>query len=33
MTQNVYDRQDFFVKYIQLPRQVQGLEGAPEARE
>lgn len=30
MAQNIYDDPAFFVGYSQLPRQVQGLEGAPE---
>lgn len=30
MAQNIYDNPDFFAGYIQLPRQVQGLDGAPE---
>lgn len=30
MAQNVYDNPDFFAGYSQLPRQVQGLDGAPE---
>ncbi|KAG4415919.1 hypothetical protein IFR04_010937 [Cadophora malorum] len=30
MAQNVYDNQDFFKEYIQLPRQVEGLDGTPE---
>lgn len=30
MTQNIYDNPDFFAGYSQLPRQVQGLDGAPE---
>ncbi|KAI1800082.1 putative methyltransferase [Daldinia bambusicola] len=30
MSQNNYDRQDFFENYIKLDRQVKGLEGAPE---
>lgn len=30
MAQNIYDNPDFFAAYIQLPRQVRGLEGAPE---
>ncbi|PVA09666.1 SAM-dependent methyltransferase [Pelagivirga sediminicola] len=30
MTQNIYDNPDFFTGYSQLPRQVQGLDGAPE---
>lgn len=29
-TQNIYDDKEFFEGYIQLPRQVQGLDGAPE---
>jgi SAM-dependent methyltransferase len=28
--QNIYDDKDFFEGYIQLPRQVQGLDGSPE---
>jgi SAM-dependent methyltransferase len=28
--QNIYDDQNFFEGYIQLPRQVQGLDGSPE---
>ena len=30
MAQNIYDNPDFFAGYSQLPRQVQGLAGAPE---
>ncbi|KAH9211884.1 SAM-dependent methyltransferase [Leptodontidium sp. 2 PMI_412] len=30
MAQNVYDNQEFFKGYIQLPRQVRGLDGTPE---
>lgn len=30
MAQNIYDNPDFFAGYSQLPRQVHGLEGAPE---
>lgn len=30
MAQNIYDNQKFFDGYTQLPRQVQGLAGAPE---
>lgn len=30
MAQNIYDDPDFFAGYSQLPRSVQGLEGAPE---
>jgi SAM-dependent methyltransferase len=30
MTQNMYDNPDFFERYSQLPRSVEGLEGAPE---
>ncbi|MBB5700247.1 SAM-dependent methyltransferase [Ochrobactrum daejeonense] len=30
MSQNIYDRDDFFTAYSQLPRSVHGLEGAPE---
>lgn len=30
MAQNIYDNPDFFTGYSQLPRQVQGLAGAPE---
>ncbi len=30
MSQNIYDNQDFFEKYIKLDRQVRGLDGAPE---
>ncbi len=30
MAQNIYDRDDFFTAYSQLPRSVHGLEGAPE---
>ena len=30
MAQNIYDNQDFFKEYIQLPRQVKGLDGTPE---
>ena len=32
MAQNIYDNPDFFAGYSQLPRQVDGLEGAPEWR-
>lgn len=32
MAQNIYDDPTFFAGYSQLPRQVQGLEGAPEWR-
>jgi hypothetical protein len=28
--QNIYNDNDFFKGYIQLPRQVQGLDGNPE---
>lgn len=28
MSQNVYDRADFFNEYVKLPRQVKGLDGA-----
>ncbi|KAH8650160.1 methyltransferase type 11 [Xylariales sp. PMI_506] len=28
--QNIYDTQQFFDGYVQLPRQVEGLDGAPE---
>lgn len=30
MAQNIYDNPEFFAGYSQLPRQVQGLAGAPE---
>ena len=30
MAQNVYDTENFFNNYIQLPRQVRGLDGTPE---
>ena len=30
MAQNIYDRDDFFAAYSQLPRSVYGLDGAPE---
>ena len=30
MAQNIYDSEEFFKEYIQLPRQVIGLDGAPE---
>lgn len=30
MAQNIYDNEDFFAGYSQLPRQVHGLAGAPE---
>lgn len=30
MAQNIYDNPDFFAGYNQLPRQVHGLDGAPE---
>lgn len=30
MAQNIYDNPDFFAGYSQLPRQIQGLRGAPE---
>ncbi|WP_246195046.1 class I SAM-dependent methyltransferase [Paracoccus litorisediminis] len=30
MAQNIYDNPDFFAGYSQLPRQVHGLNGAPE---
>ncbi|MFE0017692.1 class I SAM-dependent methyltransferase [Mesorhizobium sp. NPDC059054] len=30
MAQNIYDNSDFFEGYSQLPRQVNGLDGAPE---
>jgi SAM-dependent methyltransferase len=30
LAQNVYDNPDFFTGYSQLPRQVHGLDGAPE---
>lgn len=30
MAQNIYDNPDFFAGYAQLPRQVRGLDGAPE---
>ncbi|MEY9440215.1 class I SAM-dependent methyltransferase [Bradyrhizobium elkanii] len=30
MAQNIYDNPDFFAGYSQLPRQVHGLDGAPE---
>jgi hypothetical protein len=30
MAQNIYGNEDFFKGYVQLPRQIKGLEGAPE---
>ncbi len=30
MTQNIYDKSDFFVAYSRLARSVEGLDGAPE---
>lgn len=30
MTQNIYDHPEFFERYSQLPRSVEGLDGAPE---
>lgn len=30
MAQNIYDKPEFFENYMQLPRQIHGLEGAPE---
>ena len=30
MSQNVYDRADFFEQYIKLERQKKGLDGPPE---
>ena len=30
MAQNIYDNPEFFAGYSQLPRQVDGLGGAPE---
>ena len=30
MAQNIYDNEDFFKGYVQLPRQIKSLEGAPE---
>jgi SAM-dependent methyltransferase len=30
MAQNIYDNPDFFAGYTRLPRQVRGLDGAPE---
>jgi ubiquinone/menaquinone biosynthesis C-methylase UbiE len=30
VTQNIYDNADFFEQYSQLPRSVEGLDGAPE---
>ena len=30
MTQNIYDRPEFFENYSQLPRSIEGLDGAPE---
>jgi ubiquinone/menaquinone biosynthesis C-methylase UbiE len=30
MAQNIYDSEEFFKEYIQLPRQAKGLTGAPE---
>jgi hypothetical protein len=30
MTQNIYDRSDFFHRYTQLRRSVEGLDGAVE---
>ncbi|WP_322028378.1 class I SAM-dependent methyltransferase [Paraburkholderia sp. J76] len=32
MAQNIYDDPEFFLGYSQIPRQVHGLEGAPEWR-
>ncbi|MEP3332134.1 class I SAM-dependent methyltransferase [Sedimentitalea sp.] len=32
MAQNIYDNPDFFAAYSQLPRQTDGLDGAPEWR-
>ncbi len=32
MAQNIYDNPAFFEGYAQLPRSVQGLDGAPEWR-
>ncbi|GAW27416.1 putative SAM-dependent methyltransferase [Rosellinia necatrix] len=30
MSQNIYDQHEFFQNYIQLDRQMKGLDGAPE---
>lgn len=30
MAQNIYDNPEFFAGYSQLPRQIHGLDGAPE---
>ena len=30
MTQNIYDREEFFEGYKKLPRSIEGLDGAPE---
>lgn len=30
MAQNVYEQENFFKEYIQLPCQVKGLDGTPE---
>ncbi len=30
MTQNIYDRKEFFEEYSRLPRSVEGIAGAPE---
>jgi hypothetical protein len=30
MTQNIYDHEEFFERYSQLGRSVEGLDGAPE---
>lgn len=30
MTQNIYDHDEFFASYSQLPRSIHGLDGAPE---
>src|SRR5271156_4988299 len=30
MTQNIYDKEEFFAGYSRLPRSVAGLDGAPE---
>lgn len=30
MAQNIYDKQEFFQQYGQLPRSIKGLDGAPE---
>jgi 2-polyprenyl-3-methyl-5-hydroxy-6-metoxy-1,4-benzoquinol methylase len=32
MAQNIYDDPEFFLGYSQIPRQVHGLDGAPEWR-